>query len=456
LRLPGLYARSVAAVVLSVVACLLLMTLFGGTLSWILLRRMVDIVAPLETTDLERCDADPSAFLWENGRGLQAWAIDPETLAPYRHDVRPVPPSLVARVRLGEERPVAIGDGATWGGAMVTRHPAHDACQLMFVTWAPQPGIRDSFRFRLLILLVVVALLSLTTTGFLVLRPLFHSIRVLDGASRRVGTTGYTSPSDIDRSLVAVATALDDAHARILAEQAQLEAHNRALERHLADVAHDLRTPLAALQLRLEQLADETASDALRGALQDVTTLGLLTENLALSSQMEAGALPARAAAASTVDLSGVVERVAARFAALGSRVGVEVVHIRPDQPVQVEGAMVHVEQLLANLVNNAVRYNQHGGHVAIVLTADADRFTLVVEDDGPGIPASDRRAMLERGVRGRSEHPDGAAAGETPGEGLGLSIVVRLAPHLGWTFAFEDPKEGPGLRAVLSGPVAS
>ncbi len=460
MRMPGLYVRALGAGAIAVVACVLLMLGFGGTVFWGGVRRMADLMQPIDEQQLARdCEADPHHYLWDNGRGLRAWPVDPQTLEPWQDGVIDVPPTLALRLQLGEERPVALGDGETWGGAMLIRRPEAPACQVVLAVWDPQPDLRRSFQSRLLLLLLVVASIALLATGLLVLRPLFRSIRALDAASRDVGTPAYTGSLKVDPSLDAVVTALDDAHARILDEHTRLEANNRALERHLADVAHDLRTPLAALQLRLEQLsvhglsAEGVASDALRGALQDVTTLGLLTENLALASQLDAGALP-RPAAGEVVDLGAVVDRIGDRFRALGQQVGIDVVHVRPDPPVWVRAATVHLEQLLANLVNNALTSNGPGGHVAIVLTCDDDQFTLAVEDDGPGIPPDLRAEVLHRGVRKRSEHPEGAAAGETPGEGLGLSIVVQLTQHLGWSFTLEDPPSDSGLVAAIRGQI--
>ena len=111
-------------------------------------------------------------------------------------------------------------------------------------------------------------------------------------------------------------------------------------------------------------------------------------------------------------------------------------------------GDLTLLEQALSNLVHNAIRHNHAGGHVAITLDVDGDRFELAVRDDGPGVSHAELTRLRERGFRGEE-------ARGRDGQGLGLAIVSRVAERHGLTFELASPEEG-GLLATLSGPTSS
>ncbi|MEZ4323220.1 MAG: HAMP domain-containing sensor histidine kinase [Myxococcota bacterium] len=435
----GLRTRAIGGMAaLALAASLIVGLLVTGPASTMAIHRAAELFGILPDDVLAQCHADPDHWTWRNDQGIQVWALDTERATPRSALAPALPPGLPVRLRLGEREPVVFGLN---GGAMVVRQGPPGPCEALVVFWPPNPDIQDVLGVR------VVAVVGLTVLGamagcwWLIVRPLVRSIQRLDQTARTVGQAGYTGAVAVDPAMEAVAAALDDAHSRVLAEHEQLAGIGLALERHLADVAHDLRTPLAALQLRLERLSSDPADDqALRGALQDVTTLAMLTENLALASQLRSGSLVV-SAGRGPVDLRSVVLRVAERFAVLGSRVGIEVVHGVPDAAVPVTGDALLMEQLLANLVHNAVGHNEAGGHVAITLGATAAAFELVVEDDGPGVPPELLADITRRGV----------VQGETPGQGLGLNIVAQIADHLGWTVVLRraDPS---GLLVVVTG----
>ena len=135
-----------------------------------------------------------------------------------------------------------------------------------------------------------------------------------------------------------ISESLDIAHDRICKDAATLEARRVALEQHLANVAHDLRTPMASLHLVLEDLhrhiETEDGQSHLVRAIEDTTYLMVLTENLHLASKLSDGMemMPLNV----EVDLTELVERVAFRFALLGRGRGIDVVSARPDDSVLV------------------------------------------------------------------------------------------------------------------------
>ena len=149
---------------------------------------------------------------------------------------------------------------------------------------------------------------------------------------------------------------------------------------------------------------DEALS--MRGLINDVLTLSRLDE---------------------PVDLLAVAERCAARIepVAEGRRVAVEVV----GDPAVVNGDETLLEEMVANLVSNAVRYNREGGSVCVEVRAEADRATVRVSDTGPGIPQEEQQKIFERFYR-----MERSRSKETGGTGLGLAIVKHVVQRHGGT----------------------
>ncbi|QTF93046.1 ATP-binding protein [Halomonas sp. BM-2019] len=233
-----------------------------------------------------------------------------------------------------------------------------------------------------------------------------------------------------------------------------VDALNRLLERiralrvrekrFIADAAHELRTPLAVLDLHAQNaLTAETpedrseALDKLRAGVARSTHL--VTQLLTLA-RLDPDEEPRDATGS---DLLVEVREALAKLSPLATDLGIELL-LDADQAVdwqlQVEpGAL---DTLIQNLVSNALQHSPEGGTIRVTLSAGDDRATLCVDDQGPGIPAEERKRVIERFHR----------AGPGAGAGLGLSIVVRLLQRHGGRLALEDAPDG-GLRAVAMLP---
>lgn len=205
-------------------------------------------------------------------------------------------------------------------------------------------------------------------------------------------------------------------------------------------VAHDLRTPLASLQLHLERAAARPAEagEAVEVALGETTYLAGLVEDLWVETLLRLDESQGRHRA----DLRQVVRQLLARYRPLAQRRGVELEAAWPDVAAEVVARPLMVARALGNLVHNAIAHNRPGGHVAVLLELTEAGFAVQVLDDGPGLPPGGP--------------PQGAARSRDPdGGGLGLGVTRGVCARYGWTFELGPGPEGAGCRAALTGPLA-
>ena len=218
-------------------------------------------------------------------------------------------------------------------------------------------------------------------------------------------------------------------------------------KRFIADAAHELRTPLAVLDLHAQNaLAAEDPADRrealgeLRNGVARATRLVAQLLTLArLEPEEEEQETTARVAS----DLLVEVREALAELSPLAVERG-QALDLAADEGsdwrLAAEPGALGI--LVQNLVGNALRYTPDGGRVTVTLDADATRLRLRVDDQGPGIPAAERERVTERFHR----------AGPGAGAGLGLSIVERLLVRHGGTLSLEEAPAG-GLRAVATLP---
>lgn len=411
------------------------------------LKRIGALAPQLDALQLERCERDPAAFVRDVGDELDIHLYGPD-LRPTAPDAPPVDPVLLARLQAGERAPSRMYYLEPWGGAVLRRVADRGPCSLVQMRWRVSEADR---RFTLVMIIGLLAISVAAAVGlasFFAVRPMAVRLERLRRATQQVGhTAGYASAADPSADdLGQLSNLLDQAHARIAADAERAEARQRALEQHLGNIAHDLRTPLASLQIALEELsARDTGDPLVRGAIDDVVYMSALIDDLHLACRLQEGADPLHGDP--RVDLCAVVDRLARRFAALGRARGIEVHGARPDAAVLARCNPAMAEQAIANLVHNAVAHGEPGGHVAILLEETGDRFTLVVVDDGPGVPPADLPKIGERTFRS-----DEARQRDPKGSGLGLAIASEVCRRAGFglEFAGEAPR---GLRATLSGP---
>lgn len=241
---------------------------------------------------------------------------------------------------------------------------------------------------------------------------------------------------------------LDPLVAEINALLGRLDAVLQRQQAFVADAAHELRTPLAALRLQIDSLArasdDASASDDALARLRAGVSrmVRLVDQLLTLARQEHAG--PA-AASDRIVDLSVLARQVVAMQAeSAASRdidLGLEGAGDATGS-VLARGDADAIETQLANLIANAIRHVPHGGRVDVQALALDGRPTLIVDDNGPGIPPQARERVFDRFYR--------APGADGVGSGLGLAIVREIASRHGARVELSDSPLG-GLRVVVS-----
>jgi two-component system sensor histidine kinase BaeS len=217
-----------------------------------------------------------------------------------------------------------------------------------------------------------------------------------------------------------------------------LEAAQRARQQWIADIAHELRTPLAVLRAEIEALQDgvRPLGPAGLGSLaQEVSQLTRLVEDLRMLSLSDVGALTYHKEAFDLGEL--VVDALGAHAHALSAKGIACAVDAAAD--VQVLGDADRLAQVVANLLQNTLRYTDAPGRLEVRLVVDAGRALLVWQDSSPGVPADDLPRLTERLFR-----VDASRSRAGGGTGLGLAITKAIVQaHGGEMVASASPLGG-------------
>jgi|1186.fasta_scaffold03676_2 signal transduction histidine kinase len=287
--------------------------------------------------------------------------------------------------------------------------------------------------------IAVVAMLAAALLAFGLARWVSRPVTGLDSAAGRLADGDLAIRAVVDSGppeLRRLATTFNTMAGRLEA----LVHGNRAV---IADVSHQLRTPLAALRLRLDLLAADTAASdpataqELAGALEELARLSRLVDGLLAVARAE-NVVPVPTA----VDVTEVASERFVAWHPVAEDRGITLETL-PPEPSAVLAWMGegHLEQMLDNLIANALEALEPGDHVTVITSATTAGAQIVVADDGPGMSAEDReRAFL----RFTTSSPNGT--------GLGLAIVHRLVTSNGGTAKLTETPGG-GLTAILDFP---
>ncbi|GLS43915.1 ATP-binding protein [Methylobacterium brachythecii] len=366
---------------------------------------------------------------------LEAWQGTPPAIESERLRERPI----IGRLLDGYGRELALADLAPDASPeeppvlhIGLRTPAGAQLQATLPDDALEPPKRGAIIFSFLFLATTLTLLTVWAT-----RALTAPLAQLAGAAEAFGTSRVPLP--LPRrgpdEVLALAAALDRMRARV----------NRLIDdrtQMLAAISHDLRTPITRLRLRAEFIEDDQARER---TLRDLDQMNALVEAALAYARDERGAEGGSTAEKPLIDIASLVQTVCDDYSDTGANVSME-----QARHVLIRAHPEDLERAVNNLVDNAVKY---AGSARLSVSKCTNGVAIEVADDGPGIPESERHAMLQPFVRGdRARNLNDAS-----GFGLGLSIVLAIVEaHDGRLTLENRPAGGLSARIELPGTLAA
>jgi two-component system sensor histidine kinase SenX3 len=290
---------------------------------------------------------------------------------------------------------------------------------------------------------LVEAAIGELVTGALAGRDESRELDLFGPPRRSLVITATSLPSDEGVGALAV---IDD-----VTERRRLEAVRRDF---VANISHELKTPVGALALLAETLLNEDDAAVTQRLAERIVTesfrVGRTIEDLLELSRIESGELPRR----EPVPVDLVVAEAMERIRPAAEQAGIDLVVREPDRRLAVFGDRRQVVSAIYNLLDNAVKYSDPGSAVEVFAATDGREVEIAVRDHGIGIPARDLERVFERFYR-----VDQARSRQTGGTGLGLAIVRHVMQnHDGSVRVDSRPGEGSTFTLCLptaSGPVS-
>ncbi len=288
----------------------------------------------------------------------------------------------------------------------------------------------------MLVVMGVALILAVGLAGTLLTKRAFKAIDNVVDRARRIGESNFAerlphpgTPDEIGKLIDTLNAMLD-----------RLEHGFESQRRFTADASHELRSPLSRLRTEMEVALRRPRDRAeyvetLQSCLEEVDRLTLLVEELLTLARLDAG--QAREPV-ERVGLDRIIQDVARRFEPQARERGVQI-RTRIEGPVVADIGRGPASLVLANLIDNAVKFSPAGGAVTVSLADGPDEAVVSVTDEGPGIGAEDLPHVFERFYRGQA-----ARAGHAPGVGLGLALTQTIVrAHGGRIEAFNRPEKG-------------
>ena len=319
--------------------------------------------------------------------------------------------------------------------------------QVVAVVWVPPLTGWSRFAAEIGTPLAIGALLLLVggtaLAALIIFRPAQARLRAVEEAARRFGEGDLSAraPEIGGDEVAAVAAAFNRMAAELSARQAQLVEADRERRQLLADVSHELMTPLTAIRgyaetLGLPQFQPPTREGqrAVKVIEEEGDRIERLVKDLLDLARFEAGGM---SLSLENVDVDEIFERAIERHAQTAQEKGVTLQAAPNDGDIRMVGDPHRLEQVVQNLVSNALRHTPPGGTITLNATRDADTVKLTVTDTGVGIPEQHLPHVFDRFYKAdqsRSQPGRRSPGGAGAGSGLGLSIVKAIVERHGGT----------------------
>ena len=324
-----------------------------------------------------------------------------------------------------------------------------DDAPVGYLALLPGPNLAELGELQFLehqtsaLLLIALAMVALSAAlSFPLAKRLVRPVRAFQQTAQALAAGRYTA-----RVAIQGDDELGHLGRDLNALAAALEHNEQARRRWVADIAHELRTPLAVLRAELEALQDgvrplePTAVDSLHA---DVLRLGHLVDDLYELSMTDLGALSYRLAETDPAAvLAADVETFTSSFTEAGLTLALE---NRLPAAVQCQADARRLSQLFRNLLSNSLRYTDRGGSLSVILSREGDRLLVDFQDTAPGVPPEALPRLFDRLYR-----VEGSRRRATGGAGLGLAICHNIVEaHGGAISARPSPRGGLWVRVEL------
>jgi signal transduction histidine kinase len=285
-----------------------------------------------------------------------------------------------------------------------------------------------------------VAVLLAALTGWLVSRRLTQPLLALTAVTGRMAEGDLGARANVRRANEL--GILGQAFNRMAA---QVENTVQSLRQFTADAAHELHTPLTALQTDLQLLesgADSAQRPRLARAQAQARRLQDLADSLLELSRLEAAAADG---VQSVLNLTQLVQAAGELAASQAEQMDLTLALQLPEQPVMVRGDESQLQRALLNVLDNSLKFTPPPGEIVLALAVAGETAVITVCDSGIGIPPEDMPQLFSRFHRGRN-------TADYPGSGLGLAIVQEIMARHNGRVAIESGEAGTKVRLILPG----
>lgn len=295
-------------------------------------------------------------------------------------------------------------------------------------------------------LLLAGAALASLALGYWFARMTLRPVRVIASTASRIGADNLKERIPIPEGrdeLTQLALLLNGMFDR-------LEQSFRQVKQFTSDASHELKTPLALLRLEADKLEARLLQDpeglSMLGDLrEEIDRMSLVIENLLFLARAEGGALKLQM---TRQNMQALISDFAEDIGLLAEDKNVNF-ELRANDPGEITANASLCRQLVFNLVSNALNVSKPGGKLTLSSTRSLCHWSLVIEDEGPGVPADQLEHIFARFVRlGTSDQQNGHR-----GSGLGLAICRSIAELHGGSIHAENRSDRSGLRVAVSLP---
>lgn len=295
---------------------------------------------------------------------------------------------------------------------------------LVMVQVAENRAARNEFARQILLGMVLPQMLLIVLAGLLVWHVVGRALAPLSTLRDEIGSRSHRDLSPLPENDMPL-----EVRPLIHAMNELLQRLSEALasqQRFIADAAHQLRTPIAGLKTQTELALRQTPSGDAQATLKQLRSATEQTTRLVNQLLSLARAEPpiGRVRPTQTIDLVALAREAASDWVPRALARRIDLGFEEPGTPVCVDGDAFQLREMLNNVLDNAVRYTDSGGQVSVRVATDGSNAVISVEDDGPGIPESERSRVFERFYRVLGTGVEGC--------GLGLAIVKEIAQQHG------------------------